>query len=96
MREVYREVSALFGDVDLVLGDAGWSPVWYGNLLRQHGYTPGTAKDLTLAEHRSVLAEAPHFRIIAWPLTQMTHREVLKQTVLAELTQDLGATGSTK
>ncbi|MBZ4419084.1 hypothetical protein [Myxococcus sp. RHSTA-1-4] len=184
MREVYREVSALFGDADLVLGDAGWNTVWYGNLffagisnaieslpsrfprsmgrvyahakageparhaaiievhlspafdadeavlvlavaglekelvpdairarysdsdfagnlLLQHGYTPGAAKDLTLAEHPRVFTGAPHFRIAAWPLTQMTSREALKQTVVAELAravaaQTPGATGTTK
>ncbi|NMO19391.1 hypothetical protein HPC49_18700 [Pyxidicoccus fallax] len=184
MREVYREVSALFGDIDLVFADAGWSPVWSGNLvfagisnaiealpsrfprsmgrvyahartgeparhaaivevhlspsfdadeatlvltvvgleealapdsirglysdsdfagnlLQQHGYTPGTAKDLTRDEHPRVFSGAPHLRIIAWPLTQMTSREALKQTVVAELTRAVaaqapGGTGTTK
>jgi hypothetical protein len=185
MFEVYREVSALFGDVDLVLGDVGWNSVWYGNLffagisnaiealparfpktvarvyaqakagepsrhaaivevhlspsfdadeavlvlavvrfqeelapdtlrgkysnspdfagtlLRQHGYTPGAVKDLGPKEHPRVLGEAPHFRIVAWPLTQMSSREALKQTVVAELSRAVaaqapGATGSTK
>jgi len=58
-----------------------------GTLLRAGEYTLRTAKALAPQERRGVFANAPDVHIVTWPLTEMTSRDAISRTVVAQLSQ---------